>query len=132
MVRFLESSRALLDAATQSALDSSTEADDESLNITEGDDGDRSNSKRTVALAIISALLIVALVFYGCFRMCTSGSVITRAANFLKGHKSSSRAEGSYMSYTSNDGLNFKDAPLPNPNRVHAVRQPALPTLPED
>lgn len=129
MTRFAAASRALLEAATQAVPDSSAQAGDESLNITESDNSDGSNSKRTVALAVISALLILALVFYGCFRMCSSGNAMERAANFLT-HKGTSRAEGSYMSYTSNDGLNFKDAPLPHPNRVHT--KPALPTLPED
>lgn len=126
MTRFLVTSRALLEAAAQPGL---LDDDVEALRLTESDGDDGSNtSKRTVALAVISALLILALVIYGCFRMCRSASAMERAANFLTVPKGASRAEGSYMSYTSNDGSNFQDAPVPHKNRLAKP----LPTLAED
>lgn len=128
MTRFVAASRALLEAALP-GLDLADDGVEAPVRFNEASGEDDSDDKRTVALAVVSAVLIAALVVYGCFRMCTSSRTMERAANFL-----TSRAEGSYMSYTSNDGLYLRDAAMQPKAESQARPQmkPTLPTLPED
>lgn len=70
-------------------------------------DTDGSVDNKTMALAIVAAILITFLVIYGFYKMCRSGSAAERAVQLFKFDKSgrADPARGAYVRHADDDVL---------------------------
>lgn len=92
-----------------------------------GADEDDSVDKKTLALAIIAAVLITALVIYGFYHMCRTGSAAERAAQLFKFDKSGrgDSARGAYVRHAD-------DIPARLKKPGSSAARGGLPTIPSE
>lgn len=119
--RRLRSSNPLQAEAEAGASSPATEDLSEDLDH-EGDDG---VDTKTVALAVVAAALITALVIYGFYKMCKSGTAAERASQLFKFDKSGrgNPDRGAYMRHSDSAVV---QAPVAN------TGPGGLPTIPSD